>query len=208
MTLSVVIIKTFHLFLIKQTNHWVHTVWNRIIRTFSTISTCFSHPSSRSTPHSSLPSSLLPPSLTHSLLPPFPTRHSSLPSSLVTLPFLPHSSLFPSFLTRHSSLPSSLVTLPFLPHSSHFPSFLTRQSSLTPYLPLYNAVYHRLAKKSFTGYLRSLQLLPGKLQQDVTKLPLDAFAISLGLGMTPEAPVAPQGAEEREGVREKKNVNR
>lgn len=79
---------------------------------------------------------------------------------------------------------------------------------LSPTLTLYNTVQHRLAKKSFTGYLRSLQLLPGKLQQDVTKLPLDAFAISLGLGMTPEAPVAPQGAEEREGVREKKNVNR
>ena len=65
-----------------------------------------------------------------------------------------------------------------------------------------------LAKKSFTGYLRSLQLLPGKSQQDISKLPLDAFAISLGLGMTPEAPVAPQGEEERGEVREKKNVNR
>ena len=85
---------------------------------------------------------------------------------------------------------------------------LTSHTSLPHYLNFYNAVQHRLAKKSFTGYLRSLQLLPGKLQQDVTKLPLDAFAISLGLGMTPEAPVAPQGAEEREGVREKKNVNR
>ena len=66
----------------------------------------------------------------------------------------------------------------------------------------------RLAKKSFTGYLRSLQLMPGKHQQDVTKLPLEAFAISLGLGMTPEVPIAPQGKEEREEVREKKNVNR
>ena len=50
--------------------------------------------------------------------------------------------------------------------------------------------------------------MPGKHQQDVTKLPLEAFAISLGLGMTPEVPIAPQGKEEREEVREKKNVNR
>lgn len=79
---------------------------------------------------------------------------------------------------------------------------------LPSFIPFLITLNLRLAKKSFTGYLRSLQLLPGKLQQDVTKLPLDAFAISLGLGMTPEPPVAPQGAEEREGVREKKNVNR
>lgn len=76
------------------------------------------------------------------------------------------------------------------------------------YLYSYTFFPHSLAKKSFTGYLRSLQLLPGKQQQDISKLPLDAFAVSLGLGMTPELPVAPQGTEEREDVREKKNVNR
>jgi hypothetical protein len=120
-----------------------------------------------------------------------------------------------------------------------------------------------LAKKSFTGYLRSLQLLPGKyihvymnvyiyicmyiyihiyiytniyihiyisvyiysqvyiysylfeiyifvgkLQQNVNKLPLDAFAISLGLGITPDVPVPPNGEVEISELKEKKNVNR
>ena len=92
--------------------------------------------------------------------------------------------------------------LPF--HRSYLLTFTTLLSA--PYLPSFLGC--SLAKKSFTGYLRSLQLLPGKSQQDISKLPLDAFAISLGLGMTPEAPVAPQGEEERGEVREKKNVNR
>jgi ATP-dependent RNA helicase DDX10/DBP4 len=66
-----------------------------------------------------------------------------------------------------------------------------------------------LAKKAFTGYLRSLQLLPNPEQQpDVSKLPLEAFALSLGLPMTPEVPILSPGKEEREDIRKKKNVNR
>ena len=68
-----------------------------------------------------------------------------------------------------------------------------------------------LAKKAFTSYIRSLLLMPGLLQQqmgmDVAKLPLDDFAISLGLPFTPELP-ALTGPTDREEVREKKNVNR
>ena len=111
-------------------------------------------------------------------------------------------------LSFHAIITFHLLVLENATSECLITTIMCPDSSLTPYFPLYNTVWHRLAKKSFTGYLRSLQLLPGKLQQDVTKLPLDAFAISLGLGMTPEAPVAPQGAEEREGVREKKNINR
>lgn len=97
-------------------------------------------------------------------------------------------------------LSAVFVHQPYPSPSSSLPSCPLHPS---PLLPVFS-----LAKKSFTGYLRSLQLLPGKSQQDISKLPLDAFAISLGLGMTPEAPTAPQGEEERGEVREKKNVNR
>lgn len=47
--------------------------------------------------------------------------------------------------------------------------------------------YRLLAKKSFTGYLRSLLLLP-HLTWDFSKIDYDAFARSLGLGITPPLP--------------------
>jgi len=72
--------------------------------------------------------------------------------------------------------------------------------------------FRLLAKKAFTGYLRSLQLLPDKDRyQDISKLPVDEFAQSLGLGFTPPLPVAPvkagtEGA--RDDSRAVKNKNR
>ena len=94
-----------------------------------------------------------------------------------------------------------------------------------------------LAKKAFTSYIRSLQLLPGKkaLTGDVAKIiPVDEFAASLGLAFAPPLPSLPTAAggkatssatsadggdgmgvgEEvdaeaaREAVRSQKNVNR
>ena len=68
-----------------------------------------------------------------------------------------------------------------------------------------------LAKKAFTSYLRSLQLLPGLCKhEDITKLPLNEFSCSLGLPFTPELPfVGSSGNEtERVEIKEKKNVNR
>jgi ATP-dependent RNA helicase DDX10/DBP4 len=67
-----------------------------------------------------------------------------------------------------------------------------------------------LAKKAFTGYLRSLLNLPTTGHQtqpiDLLKLPVDAFAASLGLAFTPPIPTLPQGASS--ATKEKKNVNR
>lgn len=67
-----------------------------------------------------------------------------------------------------------------------------------------------LAKKAFTGYLKSLLNLPTTGHQshpvDLLKLPIDAFANSLGLAFTPPLPAAPQGASNQ--TKEKKNVNR
>ena len=80
----------------------------------------------------------------------------------------------------------------------------------------------QFAKKAFTGYLRSLQLSPfssqpvggsgGARQQlvgDVSKLPVDKFAVSLGLAMTPPLPAVASGmgAAGREVNRADKNVN-
>jgi ATP-dependent RNA helicase DDX10/DBP4 len=65
-----------------------------------------------------------------------------------------------------------------------------------------------LAKKAFVSYIRSLQLTPGQQAgADLSNLPLDDFAASLGLPFTPEVP-AVAGTAGREEVREKKNVNR
>lgn len=66
-----------------------------------------------------------------------------------------------------------------------------------------------LAKKAFSGYLRSLTLLPGQRAVDPKMLPLDDFSASLGLAFTPLAPSAVVSADAgRNDVREKKNVNR
>jgi hypothetical protein len=76
------------------------------------------------------------------------------------------------------------------------------------YCPRYHPF--SLAKKAFAGYLRSLQLVPGREPVDPTSLPVDEFAWALGLAFTPPVPVVPRGggAEGREEVRDKKNVNR
>lgn len=66
------------------------------------------------------------------------------------------------------------------------------------------------AKKAFSSYLRSIQLLPHYPVRDIQTLPLDEFATSLGLPLTPELPMVQATAVEagREEVRGKKNVNR
>ncbi|CAM9735503.1 unnamed protein product, partial [Ectocarpus fasciculatus] len=70
-----------------------------------------------------------------------------------------------------------------------------------------------LAKKSFIGYLRSLQNLPTTGHQvqpvDLLKLPVDAFSASLGLAFTPPLPVKPSsGSAAGDETKSKKNVNR
>ena len=69
----------------------------------------------------------------------------------------------------------------------------------------------QLAKKAFVGYLRSLQLLPYRELQDISQLPVDEFATSLGLGFTPPLPAtvtsASAGDEGRADLRDGKNVN-
>lgn len=67
----------------------------------------------------------------------------------------------------------------------------------------------KLAKKAFTGYLRSLQLMPGMEHLDMASVPVAEFATSLGLGLTPPVPLVPgRGLDGREANREAKNVNR
>jgi ATP-dependent RNA helicase DDX10/DBP4 len=69
-----------------------------------------------------------------------------------------------------------------------------------------------LAKKAFTGYLRSLQNLPSTGHQvhpvDLLKLPVDAFSISLGLAFTPPLPLPPPKSATGDDSKSKKNVNR
>ena len=65
-----------------------------------------------------------------------------------------------------------------------------------------------LAKKAFTSYLRSIQLLPFNSALDIRSLALDAFSASLGLAVTPELPVIERGEAGRELNRDRKNVNR
>jgi ATP-dependent RNA helicase DDX10/DBP4 len=69
-----------------------------------------------------------------------------------------------------------------------------------------------LAKKAFTSYLRSLQLLSHQ-RVDVSSLPVAAYASSLGLPFTPPLPFILTESEdaineEKKQIREKKNVNR
>jgi ATP-dependent RNA helicase DDX10/DBP4 len=72
--------------------------------------------------------------------------------------------------------------------------------------------YRMFAKKAFTSYLRSLQMLPNYPISDVSQLPVNEFATSLGLPFTPELPMLTQQGESaalaRDENREKKNVNR
>jgi ATP-dependent RNA helicase DDX10/DBP4 len=85
-----------------------------------------------------------------------------------------------------------------------------------------------LAKKAFTSYLRSLQMLPSVRRAsgnntggaagassvyevlNLNQTALDQFAVSLGLGLTPPMPVLDHtsGADARDENRKEKNVNR
>ena len=74
-----------------------------------------------------------------------------------------------------------------------------------------------LAKKAFTSYFRSLQNISSGQNQaiDLLKLPVDAFAASLGLAITPPLPAQTAGplatveaADSLAVVKAKKNVNR
>lgn len=85
-----------------------------------------------------------------------------------------------------------------------------------------------LAKKAFTGYLRSLQLLPAgrAIADPATALPVEDFAKSLGLAFAPPVPSVSQGGgagggaaaaaansgidadAAREAIRGQKNINR
>eukprot|EP01038_Epipyxis_sp_PR26KG_P004805 gene4805-6733_t len=73
-----------------------------------------------------------------------------------------------------------------------------------------NPEYRLLAKKAFTGYLRSIQLLPAGFQSvSIEDMPTQEFARSLGLGITPPVPtIIKQGLAGRDVVRGQKNVNR
>jgi ATP-dependent RNA helicase DDX10/DBP4 len=85
-----------------------------------------------------------------------------------------------------------------------------------------------LAKKAFTSYLRSLQMLPSVRRAsgnntggaagassvyevlNLNQTALDQFAVSLGLGLTPPMPVLDHtsGVDARNKNRKEKNVNR
>ena len=66
-----------------------------------------------------------------------------------------------------------------------------------------------LAKKAFTSYLKSLQLLPDKDRVDIKVLDCDAYAKSFGLPFTPSVPIISKGGVDgRDEIRQKKNVNR
>lgn len=64
-----------------------------------------------------------------------------------------------------------------------------------------------LAKKAFTGYLRSLQLIPAR-NISISSLPVNEYSISLGLPFTPSVPLEENSDEGRETLRTKKNINR
>ena len=64
----------------------------------------------------------------------------------------------------------------------------------------------RLAKKAFQSYLRSVHLMPHRDVFDVQKLDVDAYAAALGLAATPALKFL-RYTTDREGLREKKNVN-
>jgi ATP-dependent RNA helicase DDX10/DBP4 len=69
-----------------------------------------------------------------------------------------------------------------------------------------NPVIHTLAKKAFKSYIRSIYLMPDKDIFQVSNLPLDAFAASLGLAATPALKFLKE-VKGREDLRSKKNVN-
>ena len=66
---------------------------------------------------------------------------------------------------------------------------------------------NRLAKKAFQSYLRSVYLMPNKEVFNLRNLPLDEFAMSLGLASTPSARFL-KNLTSRENLRESKNGNK
>jgi ATP-dependent RNA helicase DDX10/DBP4 len=70
--------------------------------------------------------------------------------------------------------------------------------------------YRNYAKKAFTGYLRSIQLLSFFPLQDIRSLPLSDFATSLGLPTTPELPIIEKKEinSAKDQINKSKNVNR
>lgn len=68
---------------------------------------------------------------------------------------------------------------------------------------------HRLAKKAYQSYIRSIYLMPNKAIFDVNDLPLEAYGESLGLESVPNTSRFLKAlAQDRSEYREKKNVNR
>ena len=68
---------------------------------------------------------------------------------------------------------------------------------------------HRLAKKAYESYIRSIYLMPNKDVFDVKDLPLEAYGESLGLDSVPNTSRFLKAlAKDRDEYREKKNVNR
>jgi ATP-dependent RNA helicase DDX10/DBP4 len=73
-----------------------------------------------------------------------------------------------------------------------------------------NDKLHQLAKKAFCSYVRSIHLMPPHTKHffQVSDLPLDAWAVSLGLSTTPTLQFLKTAARDRTELREQKNVNR
>jgi ATP-dependent RNA helicase DDX10/DBP4 len=69
-----------------------------------------------------------------------------------------------------------------------------------------NPTLNMLAKKAFKSYVRSIYLMPDKDVFQVDKLPVDAFATSLGLAATPTLKYLKE-VKGRDDLRSKKNVN-
>ena len=74
-----------------------------------------------------------------------------------------------------------------------------------------------LAKKAFTSYLRSIQMGVSKEVVNISSLPTDEYAASMGLAFTPDLPIiikkssgndADDAEAAREENRKKKNINR
>eukprot|EP00559_Dactyliosolen_fragilissimus_P005160 CAMPEP_0184857390 /NCGR_PEP_ID=MMETSP0580-20130426/2553_1 /TAXON_ID=1118495 /ORGANISM="Dactyliosolen fragilissimus" /LENGTH=700 /DNA_ID=CAMNT_0027352963 /DNA_START=440 /DNA_END=2542 /DNA_ORIENTATION=+ len=70
-----------------------------------------------------------------------------------------------------------------------------------------NRQIHALAKKAYKSYVRSVHLMPNKEIFNVTQLPLDEYASSLGLPSTPSVRFL-KDLKNRDELRGQKNVNR
>jgi len=70
-----------------------------------------------------------------------------------------------------------------------------------------NPEFHRLAKKAFQSYLRSVYLMPNREVFNVSELNYDAYAISLGLADTPSTKFL-KNVSNRDNIRKEKNTSR